>query len=321
MADVGALLERVQVARDKGALARLISLVERSLADESLDEVGFDGPAPEEDGYAVAGFTGAPGAGKSTLVDRMIGAIRAREEEVAVLAVDPSSPFSGGAILGDRIRMQSHTSDPGVYIRSLATRGHLGGLSIAVPEVVRLLQRVGYPWILVETVGVGQVEVEVVGEADITVVVLNPGWGDSVQASKAGLMEAADVFVINKADRPGLRETKRDLETMLDIGGSPNPPPIIETVATSGDGVARLLDTLVGMRSEMAASGELARRRGERRVRELERLVQLGWGRVLARVPIATSIRERVGAGTVTPRAGARELLREMLLVGAESEG
>ncbi len=320
MADVDALLERVRGARDKGALARLISLVERSLADNDFGEVGIGAAEVEEDGYAVIGFTGAPGAGKSTLVDRLIGSIRTREQEVAVLAVDPSSPFSGGAILGDRIRMQAHTSDPGVYIRSLATRGHLGGLSVAVPEVVRLLQRVGYPWILVETVGVGQVEVEVVGEADITVVVLNPGWGDSVQASKAGLMEAADVFVINKADRPGLRDTRRDLESMLDLGGSPNPPPIVETVATSGEGVGKLLDSLVGMRAEMAASGELSRRRGERRVRELERLIQLGWSRELARLPLAGLVRERVAAGAVTPRAGAQELLRQMLLSGAESE-
>ena len=161
------------------------------------------------------------------------------EIELAVLAVDPSSPFTGGAILGDRVRMQDHATDPGVFIRSMATRGHLGGLSLATPEAVRLLDAVGRHLILVETVGVGQVEVEVAGKADTTVVVVNPGWGDSVQANKAGLMEIADVFVINKADRKGVEETSRDLMQMLDLSDMPHDawrPPIVPTVATSGGG-------------------------------------------------------------------------------------
>ena len=143
-----------------------------------------------------------------------------------MLAIDPSSPFTGGAILGDRVRMQDHATDPGVFIRSMATRGHLGGLALAAPEAIRLLDAVGQPWILVETVGVGQVEVEIAGKADTTVVVVNPGWGDAVQANKAGLMEIADVFVINKADRPGVDETRRDLELMLDLSdlGDWRPP-------------------------------------------------------------------------------------------------
>ena len=149
------------------------------------------------------GITGAPGAGKSTLTSALVGCIRAADEPVAVLAIDPSSPFTGGAILGDRVRMSEHSLDSNVFIRSMATRGHLGGLSLAVPEASRLLDAVGMPWVLIETVGVGQVEVEIAGEADTTVVVVNPGWGDAVQANKAGLMQIADVFVVNKAGRPG----------------------------------------------------------------------------------------------------------------------
>ena len=152
-----------------------------------------------------------------------------------MLAIDPSSPFTGGAILGDRVRMQDHATDPGVFIRSMATRGHLGGLALAAPEAIRLLDAVGEPWIIVETVGVGQVEVEIAGKADTTVVVVNPGWGDAVQANKAGLMEIADVFVINKADRPGVDETRRDLELMLDLSELGEwRPPIVPTVATDG---------------------------------------------------------------------------------------
>ena len=168
-----------------------------------------------------------------------------------MLAVDPSSPFTGGAILGDRVRMQDHATDPGVFIRSMATRGHLGGLSLATPEAIRLLDALGHRWILVETVGVGQVEVEVAGKADTTVVVVNPGWGDSVQANKAGLMEVADVFVINKADRPGVEETRRDLQQMLELSAETAAPasagwavPIVATVGTDGAGVAELWDAI-----------------------------------------------------------------------------
>ena len=168
------------------------------------------------DAYTV-GITGAPGSGKSTLTSALIDLLRRRGERVAVLAIDPSSPFSGGAILGDRVRMGDHALDEGVFIRSMATRGHLGGLAVAAPEAVRVLTAAGYPWVLLETVGVGQVEVEVVGQADTTVVVVNPGWGDAVQANKAGLMEIADVFVVNKADRQGAEATARDLRRMLDM--------------------------------------------------------------------------------------------------------
>ena len=198
-----------------------------------------------------------------------------------MLAVDPSSPFTGGAILGDRVRMQDHATDPGVFIRSMATRGHLGGLSLATPEAVRLLDAVGHRLDPVETVGVGQVEVEVAGKADTTVVVVNPGWGDSVQANKAGLMEVADVFVINKADRAGADETRRDLEQMLELSGAFDGhddahswrPPIVATVATTGDGIAELWDAIATHRHHAETSGLLERRRSRRMREELAEIV------------------------------------------------
>ena len=201
---------------DRAALARLLSLIERG-----GDEAARDRPARLSARRAAAytvGLTGAPGAGKSTLTSALIGHLRAQDVEVAVLAIDPSSPFTGGAILGDRVRMQDHATDPGVFIRSMATRGHLGGSVAGDARGGRgCSTRSARPWMLVETVGVGQVEVEIAGKADTTVVVVNPGWGDAVQANKAGLMEIADVFVINKADRKGVDETRRDLEQMLEL--------------------------------------------------------------------------------------------------------
>jgi LAO/AO transport system kinase len=196
--------------------------------------------------------------------------------EVAVLAIDPSSPFTGGAILGDRVRMQDHATDRGVFIRSMATRGHLGGLSLAAPEAIRLLDAVGRLWVLVETVGVGQVEVEIAGKADTTVVVVNPGWGDSVQANKAGLMEIADLFVINKADRKGVDETRRDLEQMLDLSDLPHEawrPPIVATIGSTGEGVPDLWDAVQRHREFITASGELERRRHFRMREELREIV------------------------------------------------
>ena len=191
-----------------------------------------------------------------------------------MLAVDPTSPFSGGAILGDRVRMQSHTTDRGVFIRSMATRGHLGGLALATPQAVRVLDAVGKAWIVIETVGVGQVEVEIAGHADTTVVVVNPGWGDSVQTAKAGLMEIADVFVVNKADRPGAAETVRDLLGMLELSGSASwTPPIVRTVATTGEGVDELFDAIASHRAHLEASGEADRRRRSRLREELQAMV------------------------------------------------
>ena len=256
---------------DRSAKARLLSLVERG--GDDAREVGRLAAPKAGDAYTV-GLTGAPGAGKSTLTSALIKHLRGLGEEVAVLAVDPSSPFTGGAILGDRVRMQDHATDAGVFIRSMATRGHLGGLALATPEAIRLLDALGHHWILVETVGVGQVEVEIAGKADTTVVVVNPGWGDSVQANKAGLMEVADVFVINKADRAGVQETRRDLQQMLELSGETAAAvPIVATIASSGEGVDLLWDAIIAHRDHAASTGLLERRRRFRVAEELREIV------------------------------------------------
>ncbi len=258
---------------DRAALARVLSLLERG--DTVAREVGRLAYQRSGNGYTV-GITGAPGAGKSTLTSALIKHLRKMEMEIAVLAIDPSSPFTGGAILGDRVRMQDHATDPGVFIRSMATRGHLGGLSLSTPEAIRMLDAVGREWILVETVGVGQVEVEIAGKADITVVVLNPGWGDSVQANKAGLMEIADIFVINKADRKGVEETRRDVEQMLELSDLPHDawrPPIIATIGNTGEGVPALWDAILEHRSIIESTGELKKRRDFRLSEELREIV------------------------------------------------
>jgi LAO/AO transport system kinase len=264
---------------DRSALARLLSLIERG--DDDSRVIGRLAYPLSGSGYTV-GLTGAPGAGKSTLTSSLIGHLRKQDLEIAVLAIDPSSPFTGGAILGDRVRMQDHATDPGVFIRSMATRGHLGGLSLATPEAVRLLDAIGRKWILVETVGVGQVEVEVAGKADTTVVVVNPGWGDSVQANKAGLMEIADVFVINKADRKGVEETSRDLMQMLDLSDLPHDtwrPPIIPTIGSTGEGVTALWDAVLAHREYAESSGQLRERRTFRLREELREIVAMRLGR------------------------------------------
>jgi LAO/AO transport system kinase len=258
---------------DRSSLARLLSMVERG--GDDAREVGRLAYPRGGNAYAV-GFTGAPGAGKSTLTSATIGHLRRQELEVAVLAIDPSSPFTGGAILGDRVRMQDHATDPGVFIRSMATRGHLGGLSLSTPQAVRLLDAVGRHWVIIETVGVGQVEVEIAGKADTTVVVVNPGWGDSVQANKAGLMEIADVFVINKADRKGVEDTRRDLEGMLELSDLAHEawrPPILATIANDGTGVAEMWDAVLAHRDFITDSGELARRREFRLREEMREIV------------------------------------------------
>ena len=261
------------VSGDRRAVGRLLSLVERGRGEGRL--VGRLSFAPGSDPEQVVGITGAPGAGKSTLTDGIIAEVRAGGDRVGVIAIDPSSPYSGGAILGDRIRMQRHVLDEGVFIRSMATRGHLGGLALAVPEAVRLLVAVGMPLVLVETVGVGQVEVEIAGAADTTVVVVNPGWGDSVQAAKAGLLEVADVFVVNKADRPGAAEARRDLESMLDMNPSMGEwrPPVVATTAATGAGVEELWDAVSRHREFLSETGELRVRRERRVLEELSRVI------------------------------------------------
>jgi LAO/AO transport system kinase len=259
------------VAGDRGAVARLLSLVERG--GQGARDAGRLTYPHGGSAYTV-GITGAPGAGKSTLTNRLIEVVRSAGSEVGVLAIDPSSPFTGGAILGDRVRMQDHALDDGVFIRSMATRGHLGGLALATPQAVRVLDAAGFPLVLIETVGVGQVEVEIAGAADTTVVVVNPGWGDAVQANKAGLLEVADVFVINKADRPGADATARDLEDALSLATRErHRPAIVSTVASSGEGVSDLWSAIVEHRAYLESSGELARRRGRRIDDELREIV------------------------------------------------
>jgi LAO/AO transport system kinase len=260
-------------AGDRGAIGRLLSYLERG--GERAREVGRLTFAAGSQAEHVVGVTGAPGAGKSTLTDRLISAARAGGRRVGVLAVDPSSPFSGGAILGDRIRMQTHALEEDVFIRSMATRGHQGGLALAAPEAIRVLVASGLPLVLVETVGVGQVEVEVAGEADTTIVVVNPGWGDAVQASKAGLLEVADVFVVNKADRPGAAETERDLQGMLDMNMAMDDwrPPVVVTTGSTGEGVDGLWSAVVAHGDYLRSSGEIDRRRRRRLVAELQRVL------------------------------------------------
>jgi len=276
----GALLELAR-SGDRVALARLLSYIERGgdLAT-AVAALAYRADIP----YTL-GLTGAPGAGKSTLTDGLISAVRGgwpevgsaeREPvpQVGVLAVDPTSPFSGGAILGDRVRMNQHALDPAVFIRSMATRGHLGGLSLAVPDAVRLLGAAGIGVVVVETVGVGQMEVEIASTADTTAVVVTPGWGDSMQANKAGLLEVADVFVINKADRPGVREARRDLEQMLDLA-RPGAwrPEIVDTTATAAEGVSELWGAVARHRAYLLESGQLTVRRADRLALELRRVL------------------------------------------------
>lgn len=257
---------------DRGSIARLISLVEAGGDDAAAAVARL---FPHTGGAYTVGITGAPGAGKSTLTDRLIGRLRRDGVPVGVLAVDPTSPFTGGAILGDRVRMQDHATDDGVFIRSMATRGHLGGLAVATPQAVRILDAAGKPWVIIETVGVGQVEVDVAAAADTTVVVVTPGWGDAVQASKAGLLEVADVFVVNKADRPGADDAMRDLAQMLALSGERAwSPPIVETVATEGRGIDELFDAIVAHRLHLESDGLLARQR-ETRIREELRAIVL----------------------------------------------
>jgi LAO/AO transport system kinase len=221
----------------------------------------------------TVGLTGSPGVGKSTLAGELVRAARARDRTVAVLAIDPTSPFTGGALLGDRVRMQEHATDRGVFIRSMATRGHLGGMALAAPEAVRILDAAGSDLVLVETVGVGQAEVDVAAATDTTLVVVAPGWGDHVQVAKAGILEIADVFVVNKADRDGADAAVRDLRQMLGMGEErPWMPPVVLTAAADGRGIDELWEAIAGHRAHLEASGLLARSRRDRLLREVEHL-------------------------------------------------
>ncbi len=309
ISDPAVLIPKAQ-AGDRRSLARLITLVENGdgIAGTILADVFPSG------GKAwTTGLTGAPGAGKSTLTDRLIVEARRGGAEVAVVAVDPSSPFSGGAVLGDRVRMQDHIDDTGVYIRSMASRGHLGGIAAATPRVVALLDGLGFPEIAIETVGVGQAEVEIAGNADTTVVVVNPGWGDSVQAAKAGLLEIGDVFVVNKADRPGVNDTIRDLTQMLELGGDRDwAPPIVPTVASTGEGVDALWQAVTDHRIHLESSGQLSAIRDARLVAEMESALMVSLrSRVRSTVPEHewADLTDRVAGRELDPWSAAGQLL------------
>ena len=257
----------------------------------------------------IIGLTGAPGAGKSTVASALITAFRGRALKTAVLAVDPTSPFSGGALLGDRVRMQEHATDPGVFIRSMGNRGQLGGLAAATPQAVRVLDAAGYQVICVETVGVGQSEVEIASAADTTVVLVAPGMGDSIQAAKAGVLEVADVLVVNKADRPDTQATVRDLRNMIALSPAEWKPPIVTTVATSGDGVDELVRQLDRHWAWLADSGERDRRRLARARGEV---TALAFGAVRGRLVVPDELAARVADGRCDPHEAADELLASL---------
>jgi LAO/AO transport system kinase len=252
------------------SVARAISMVEDGA--EGLEELSA-GLFPHTGRAWTLGLTGSPGVGKSTLAGELVRAARERDRSVAVLAIDPTSPFTGGALLGDRLRMQGHATDPGVFIRSMATRGHLGGMALAAPEAVRILDASGRDLVIVETVGVGQAEVDVAAATDTTLVVVSPGWGDQVQVAKAGILEIADVYVVNKADREGVETAMRDLHQMILMGAErPWTPPVVKTSATTGEGIADLWEAIEGHRAHAEGSGELAEARRTRLLREVETL-------------------------------------------------
>jgi LAO/AO transport system kinase len=300
------------------ALARLLTFVESGgPAQLATAALAYRVASPY-----VVGITGPPGAGKSTLTDQLINVVLERGsfdgadpfDQVSVLCVDPSSPFTGGAILGDRIRMQGHATNEHVFIRSMATRGHLGGLSLAVPDAVRVLGAANFRVVLVETVGVGQMEVEIASAADTTIVVVNPGWGDSMQANKAGLLEVADIFVINKGDRAGVRETRRDLDQMLDLGGEHEwRPQILETVATTNTGVEELWDAVVAHRKFLGA-GRFDQHRRDRMRSELDKVLTATVRARIGELAHGEAYEAQVDAllaGATDPYRAAHELLGE----------
>jgi LAO/AO transport system kinase len=256
---------------DRRAVARAISLLE-----DGSDELPALSAAlyPHTGRAYTIGLTGSPGVGKSSLAAGLVKVAREHNRTVAVLAIDPTSPFTGGALLGDRLRMQAHATDPGVFIRSMATRGHLGGMALAAPEAVRVLDASGKDLVMVETVGVGQAEVEVAGATDTTLVVVAPGWGDAIQVAKAGILEIASVFVVNKADKEGADEAVRDLRSMLRMGAKGDwTPPIVKTSTVTGEGLDELWDAIEQHRKHQEATGELETRRRGRLLREVKNLV------------------------------------------------
>ena len=272
--------------------------------------------APHAGNAYVIGLTGSPGVGKSTTTTALVGAFRERGLRVGVLAVDPSSPFSGGALLGDRIRMQDHALDPEVYIRSMASRGHLGGLSFTTPQAIRVLDAAGCDVVLVETVGVGQSEVEVAGLADTTIVLLAPGMGDGIQAAKAGILEIGDIFVVNKADRDGADATVRDIRHMISLGDRTEPhlwrPPVIKTVAQQGQGVDEVIEAIEKHTSWMDESGTLRERRVRRAGDEIESIALQALRAKMGDLRHGNGVDELAAAvvdGTTDPYAAADQIV------------
>jgi LAO/AO transport system kinase len=275
---------------DRRAVARAISAVEDGTGELEALSAGIYGNTGSAD---TIGLTGAPGVGKSTLATGLVTLGRERDLRMAVLAVDPTSPYTGGALLGDRVRMQEHATDPGVFIRSMATRGHLGGMALAAPEAVRILDAAGYDRVVVETVGVGQAEVDVAAATDTAVVVLAPGMGDAVQMAKAGILEVADVFVVNKADRDGAAEVVRELRQMLHLGAARDwDPPVLTATATDQEGVEDLWEAIETHRTHLEASGALLERRRSRLLREVESLAAARF-----RVAVAERLASEPGIG------------------------
>ncbi len=311
--DVATLADGV-LKGDVRAVARAITLVE----DERPEAAALlKALFPHAGRSLIVGVTGPPGAGKSTLVDRLTARLRAQGQTVGIVAVDPTSPFSGGAILGDRIRMQGHATDDGVFIRSMATRGHLGGLAAATSYVLTILAAAGKEVILVETVGVGQDEVEIVGTAHVSLVVLVPGLGDEVQALKAGIMEIADVFVVNKADREGVDRVVAEIQSMLSMAShDTHRPEIVRTVATSDEGIDALLAAVDRFRAEAGSSGTMARKKRDQLRQQFESTLQerlMGLARNRALAPAeAARIVDRLEAREVDPFTAADEVLSRM---------
>jgi LAO/AO transport system kinase len=299
-------------AGDPRAIGRLISLVENGAPELRL---AMKVMAPMTGRASVVGLTGSPGVGKSTVTDALVRAFRGQQRRVGVLAVDPSSPFTGGALLGDRVRMQDHATDDQVYIRSMASRGHLGGLSAATPQAVRILDAAGFDMVLVETVGVGQAEVEIAALADTSLVVAAPGLGDSIQAAKAGILEIADIFVVNKSDRPGAQEVVRDLRTMLamaDYSAGTWKPPIVSTTAVTGGGIDDLMTAIVRHGEWLDSSGQRSVRRRSRAAQEISAIamaeLKLRTGGLPGRSRLA-DLAGRVADGELDSFAAADELI------------
>jgi LAO/AO transport system kinase len=321
---VPALVEQARAGRPR-AVARLISLVED--AHPALREI-MAALVPHTGSAHVLGITGAPGVGKSTATSGLVAALRRRGDRVGVLAVDPSSPFSGGALLGDRIRMSEHALDPEVYIRSMASRGHLGGVAWATPQALRVLDAAGCDVILVETVGVGQSEVDIAGLADTSVVLLAPGMGDGIQAAKAGILEIGDVFVVNKADRDGADATVRDLRHMISLGDRTEPglwrPPVLKTVASVGTGVDEMLGAIDAHLEWMRANGALHMRRVRRAADEVEAIaVQAIRARIgdLRHGHGLHDLAESVVSGALDPYAAADDLVASLTAAEAVGSG